>query len=153
MPSKSNLALQPTSNGMWFQSLHAESILHFYIFQAPIGLHAPPLSFYYKQWSVMRVLVLLLLPSYRQARRHCCQCHPHHCHPHAIFLFAKTSRLGLLISSCWLCHSLAGNCFCLAEICRLATLFKTRCSTVINLHKLVHTLRHVRHSNPATTNW
>ena len=108
-----------------------------------------PLASIMRQWSVMHVLVLLLLPSYRQVRRHCCQCHPHHCHPHAIFLFAKTSRLGLLMSSCWLRHSLAADCFCLAEICRLATLFKTRCSTVINLHKLVHTLRTCKALKPS----
>ena len=119
--------LSPPTDKQW----HVVSIAtctiyfaHFYIFQAPIGLHAPPLSFYYKQWSVMRVLVLLLLPSYRQARRHCCQCHPHHCHPHAIFLFVETSRLSLLMSSCRLYQLLAANFFCLAEFCSLATLFK-----------------------------
>ena len=65
----------------------------------------------------------------------------------------ETSRLGLLPSSCRLRRSLAADYFCLAEICWLAALLKTRRSTVINLHRNVPTLRHVWHTSPVTTKW
>ena len=61
--------------------------------------------------------------------------------------------LCLLTSSCRLRRSLADDCFCLAEICWLAALFKTRRSTIIHLHKKVRTLRHVWRTISVTTKW